>query len=418
MFRLIINKIVSILRWSEKYTKTDMLYIAKGGSWLIIGQFVSTGTAFLLSVAFANLLSPDTYGTYKFILSIYSLLIITTLSGMDSAIIQSVSRGFDGTMKVGLMEKFRWGLYGSIGSVIISFYYFYNANFLLGFCFLIVSFFIPFTESTDTYNSMLWGKKLFNIQAKYNVINILITLFSLSTALYFTDSIYVILLTYLLSLTIPNLFFVWNTNKYYKSNDSVDDDSIRYGKKLSLIGILALLFSQLDKILVFHYIGPANLAIYSLAVAPTDQIKGLMKNLNSLAMPQLANRNIGEIKKNLWSKVIILSLITTLIVLLYILFAPLFFATFFPKYVESVIYSQILSLSLIPVVVAGFLYTILESQKAEQQIYKYNIYGNAFGVIILFPLVYYYGIWGAISGRVLTRFFFTIYALHLTNKTN
>jgi O-antigen/teichoic acid export membrane protein len=390
-----------------------MLYIAKGGSWLAAGQLVSTLSAFILSVAYANLLSPDVYGTYKFILSINSLLIITTLSGMDSAITQSVSRGFDGTMKLGLLEKFKWGLYGSVGALIISSYYLYNDNFFLGFSFLIISVFIPFTESTDTYNSMLWGKKLFNVQAKYNVINILVTLMSVSFVLYLTNNIYLILLTYLLSLTIPNLFFLWNTNKYHKSNDAVDEDAVRYGKTLSFIGVLALLFSQLDKILVFHYIGPVNLAIYSLAVAPTDQIKGLMKNLNSLAMPQLSNRTIDEIKKNIPSKIGVLLLTITSIVIVYILLAPLFFKMFFPKYLSSVIYTQILSLSLIPVVIAGFIYTILESQKSEKKIYQYNIYGNIFGIIILFPLVYYGGIWGAIFSRILTRCFFLIHSIYL-----
>jgi O-antigen/teichoic acid export membrane protein len=316
-------------------------------------------------------------------------------------------------MKLGLLEKFKWGLYGSVGALIISSYYLYNDNFFLGFSFLIISVFIPFTESTDTYNSMLWGKKLFNVQAKYNVINILVTLMSVSFVLYLTNNIYLILLTYLLSLTIPNLFFLWNTNKYHKSNDNVDEDAVRYGKTLSFIGVLALLFSQLDKILVFHYIGPVNLAIYSLAVAPTDQIKGLMKNLNSLAMPQLSNRTIDEIKKNIPSKIGVLLLTITSIVIVYILLAPLFFKMFFPKYLSSVIYTQILSLSLIPVVIAGFIYTILESQKSEKKIYQYNIYGNIFGIIILFPLVYYGGIWGAIFSRILTRCFFLIHSIYL-----
>ncbi len=408
--------VFDLLRWSERYTKTDMVYLVKGGFWLGGGQIVVTLSAFLMSIAFANLLSPDAYGIYKFVLSINSLLLVTTLSGMDSAVTQSISRGFDGTLELGMKEKMKWGFLGSVLSLFISLYYFINGNELLSISFAIVSIFLPFTESMDSYNSLLWGKKLFNVQVKYNVINNLIILVGTTSVLFLTKNLYFVLFTYLLTMTLPNLFFIWRTKKVHKTNNEVDTDAVRYGKKLSLIGILALVFSQLDKVLVFHYIGAANLAIYSLAVAPTDQIKGLLKNVNAMAMPQLSGRTMSEIKNAIWNKINILFFAITSIVLVYIILAPLFFKTFFPKYMDSVVYSQILSLSLIPVVLAGFLYTIMESQKAEKEIYKHDTYGNIFGIIVLLPLVYYYGIWGAIYSRIVTRLFLAFYSFYLINK--
>ena len=51
------------LRWSEKYTKTDMVYTAQSGFWLnlnyIIGSFLSLG----LTVLFAHLLPKETFGS-------------------------------------------------------------------------------------------------------------------------------------------------------------------------------------------------------------------------------------------------------------------------------------------------------------------------------------------------------------------
>jgi O-antigen/teichoic acid export membrane protein len=409
---------VSALHWLERYTKTDMLYLAKGGFWLGLGQFVSSGAAFLTSIAFANLLAPEVFGVYKYILSINSLLLITTLAGMDSAVTQSVARGFEGTLAVGVRTKMKWGLIGSIASLGIALYYFYQGNMMLTVAFSITAVFVPLTESFDMFNSLLWGKKLFDVQTKYNVTKKIIALVAMISAIYFTKNLYWILAVYFLSIVIPNVYFLYKTKKNYLDNNNVDPESMKYGKNLSGIYVIALLLAELDKILVFHFVGAVDLAVYSLALAPTDQIKGLLKNVNSLAMPQFSQRTPKEIKKTIWHKVWILGLGVTSIVAVYVLLAPIFFKLFFPKYLASIHFSQIMAISLIPIILAGFIYTVLESQKAQKQLYQYNVYSSALNIVILFPLIYYFGIWGAVFSRLITRIFTFFLSAMLINRIN
>lgn len=393
------------LQYLGKYTKIDMVYLAGGGLWLGLGQIIATGSAFFISLAFANLISPDSFGTYKYVLSITSLMGIATLSGMDSAITQSVARGFDGTLVPGFKEKMKWGFGGMIFSFALAVYYFIGDNNTLGISFIVVGLFLPFIDSLDIYNSLLWGKKLFKTQVSYNTIKKVIGLASVVLTLFITKNILIIITVYFLSALIPNIFFFLKAKKLYISNNEIDASTIKYGKNLSFIYVISLILSEIDKILVFHYVGAANLAVYSLALAPNDQIKGLFKNINSLAMPIFSSKSKSEVRQNLWHKIKFLALATTIIVVCYFFAAPYFFSFFFPKYLESIKFSQILSISLIPVIISGFIYTILESQKAEKEIYYYNVYTNVFGIIILLPLVYYYGIWGAIISKVITRFF-------------
>lgn len=409
-------KATSSLRSLEPYTKTDMVYLASGGFWLGMGQFISSLSAFLTSIAFANLLSPDTFGTYKYIISISSLLTISTLSGMDSALTQAVSRGHDGTILPAIKAKIKWGVIGSIISLAIGIYYYAQGNMTLAISFGIVAVFMPFSESFDMYNSLLFGKKLFRIQTIYNSFKKIFSLVFVVLTIFFTRNIYIILFAFFASTLIPNLYFMYVTRKKYQSNETVDPLAVEYGKKLSAIYVVGLVLAEVDKILIFHYIGPINLAIYSLAMAPNDQIKGLLKNVNSLAMPQFSQKNSSEIKKTIWDKVKIIFVSITFIVLSYILIAGPFFKTFFPKYTESIHYSQILSLSLIPIVMAGFLYTVLESQKATKQLYQYNLYSNLVNLLILFPLIYFFGIWGAIGSKVITRIFTFGLSARLVNR--
>jgi len=58
------SKIYQYLRWSERYTKTGMVYVAEGGFWLILGQIVSVFSTLLLPIIFANLLPKESFKQY------------------------------------------------------------------------------------------------------------------------------------------------------------------------------------------------------------------------------------------------------------------------------------------------------------------------------------------------------------------
>ena len=59
--------VTRVLLKAERYTKTDMLYFAKNGSWLIFAQISIALLALTLSVIFANFIPKDVYGTYRFL---------------------------------------------------------------------------------------------------------------------------------------------------------------------------------------------------------------------------------------------------------------------------------------------------------------------------------------------------------------
>ena len=56
-----INKIQKFLLWSEKYTKIDMLYLAGGGFWIILGQIAASAMSLALAMLFARFLPKEKY---------------------------------------------------------------------------------------------------------------------------------------------------------------------------------------------------------------------------------------------------------------------------------------------------------------------------------------------------------------------
>lgn len=409
------QKTYNFLRWIEKWTKTDMVYLAKGGSWLTFGQIFSSASAFLLAIAFASLVPKEIYGNYKYILSIAGILSIPTLAGIDTAIVQSVARGFDGSLIKALQTKIKWGLLGSFASIILAGYYYFNENLTLAVSFLIISVFIPLMDSFGLYGAFLSGKKEFKISSIYGNIIQAVSILSMITTIFFTDNIFVIILVYFSSYTFMRALFFKKTINKFPPNDEIDTEIIPYGKHLSLVGIFGTVAMQIDKILIFHYLGAAQLAIYFFALAVPSQIKSLFKSMNTLALPKFSEKSKVEIRETIYPKIFKFAMVLSIVAIFYILSAPLIYEIFFPQYLDSVIYSQIFSITIVSMV--SFIpASILRSQKMTKEIYKMNIYTSIFQIILLFVMINFYGLMGAVVSRVLTTIFTLILSLTLINK--
>ncbi len=408
------TKLYKLLRKSEKYTKTDMVYLAKGGFWLSLGQFVSTAAAFLLAVAFANLLPKETYGTYKYILSLMGILSIFSLPGVNTAITQAIARGYEGSFYQAFKVKLKWGALGSAAALIMAIYYWLRANSDLSIPLFLTAIFMPLMQASQIYPSLLIGRKLFNWQTKFSIIARLSSLGIMILALFLTDNLIWVIAAYLLSNTLINTGLYILTKIKFKPNKNVDPQIISYGKHLSVINIIGVVASYLDKLLVFHYLGPVELAIYSFAASPINQIKSAFKNIPTLVMPKLAQRSFKEIDAVLFRRLLKLFLLGGFITLFYILIAPYFYKIFFPKYLDSVLFSQLLAITIALRLPISFLGAA--GQSKLNLVPKSWLYWSAVPQIILIVslllLVQTYGIIGVIISKII--FLIAILAISLT----
>jgi len=388
------QRVKGFLIWSQKYTQTDMVYLAKGGFWLTLGQVVSTLASFLLAIAFANLLDPVVYGNYKYILSLLGILGIFALPGMNTAIIQATARNLEGSFYKGFKEKLKWGALGSLAALGLAGYYFFRGNYTLPIPLLISAVFLPLMQASGVYGSFLTGKKLFNVGTKYNIVRQIIFVGAMVTTLFLTKNLFWLIAVYFASNTFLNYFFYLFTQKKFQPNKKEDPKTLSYGKHLSLLEVISSVANHIDKILLFTLIGSSQLAIYSFAIAIPSQIKAVLKNIHLLAFPKLAEKPKEEIKATIMKKFWKLFLLTGAIIIVYIIIAPYIYKIFFPKYLVSIPYSQLFAFSFIglPGILLG---TALKAKMMKKEIYLLKTVAG-FRVILLLCLVPIYGIWGAI----------------------
>ena len=342
---------------------------------------------------------------------------VFALTGMDMAVIQSVSRGFESSLITGLKKKIKYGFLGTLAAILIGFYYFYNGNQTLALAFFIGAAFIPFLNGFQIYNAYLIGKKEFKTSAYYAIASQIFIALVLIATIFLTKNIVHIVSAYILANLLPNIFFFIRTKIKARPQFSENDEKISsYGKHLSLINVFSTVASYVDQFLAFHFLGPANLATYAFATAPPEQIKGFFKGLPDLILPKFSERSEEDLKKTMARKIIILTTFTALVVGVYILLAPLFYKIFFPRYLDAAFLSQIFALSMLntpPALIIG----ALTAHKKIKELYWFNIVSPFFQILILIVLTPFYGLTGLILARVIARTFTTAVSLFIYYRT-
>jgi O-antigen/teichoic acid export membrane protein len=369
-----------------------------------VSQIVSFITTILLASAFANFVSQESYGTYKYFLTLISLFSIFTLTGMNTAINRSVGHGAESNVYLGLKTKIKWGVIGSIISLITSIYYLLQGNTEFSVILLIISFFIPFNDSFTAYQAYLSGKKLFKIVSINNIQIKIISTVVLLFALFYTDKIWILVAAFIVPSTLLNGIYLYFNLKKYPPKDTSIDTNLSDGIHLSIMGGLGVITGSLQGIALWHFLGPVGLAIYSFAMAPIEQIRPFLRFSEALFLPKIAKDSWTLPSfPNFLKKLLPFVLTITVGVFFYIITIPYVFKILFPTYVESIIYSQVLSVSLIFTAITIVTYTILKAKKEIKALYFLNTVNVVSDIIMVIPATYFFGIYGLIFSIILQK---------------
>lgn len=395
------EKLVNLLRQSEKYTKTDMLYLVKGVFWLNIGKILILIASFSIMVAFANFVSKETYGTYQYIISVVSILAIFSLPGIDTALVKSIVKKKEGTLKLSVKEKIKFSLIGSVILFGVAIWYFIKGNLSLSLPFLIAATFFPFQETFKIFPVFWQAKKDFYKKSKYSFLSSLFVALTIIPVIYYTKNVFYLILAFFLSHTFFDGIFLLKTLRQTK-NEEQDKKAISFGKHLTMMSSIASVAYQLDKVILWKFLGPAQVAIYSFAYLPIIKIQELFP-VFVLALPKLSEKNIKKIKQGLLEKCFKLILLIVPLVIISILIAPYFYKIVFPQYTESVFYFQILMLLIlfVPFQIFG---SSLVAKMEKKALYITNTTIPFLRIVLFIILVPFLGIWGIVISILISEF--------------
>ncbi len=405
------------LRKISKIFGVNPLPTIKNFGWLSSSQLITLTSSFLLSVAFANLLLPETYGIYRYLISLANIIAISSLSGINVSLATSIAKNKDGDFGNSLKAKLLTGLLGTLGGLVFASYYIWKQNSILGYALVIVSLLAPITDSLLIYNSILQGKKDFKRISYYSGFSQIIFAISIFFSIYFSENIYIIIVTYFSSLILGRFVAFKLTTSKFILNKERDPGTINRGFHLSFNSIITTVVANIDKLIIFTYLGTIELAIYSIATIPVDHIRGVFKNLSTIVLPNYATQEVSSIKNGIFKKILILSLLCLLIMGLYIILAPLIFPIIFPRYSESIPLTIISAFSIlaIPALLPS---TMLQAKAENSLYYRYNVVSSLTQIILLFIGAYYFKLIGVVVARTLGQLWLFAISFYYSRKIN
>lgn len=392
------EKLTFWLRKSEKYTKTDMVYLFSSNFWLNINKFLSIGNGLVLAIAFANLISKEEYGVYAFVLAITGLFSMPPTTGLGAGIVKEAARGNHAVIFEGMKKVLPWSLASGSALVLAGLYYWLKGNTVLSVCFALSGASLPILVSNSSAKSLLSSIGDFRMLAIFNLWRTPLSTAILVSALFFSSSVLWVLIANILSNLFLGLFLYRAVKKKYalRSQEKTEGKFAgAYAFHSAILSIFGYLSEKIDSIMLWKFLGAAPVAVYSYALSPIRELRGVLENQGAAAIPKFAKKEFSDVRANILFRIKQFYIIVAPAVFLYILSAPYIFRLIFPQYIESVLISQVASLLLLTspkVLLSG----AISSHQKIMESYIMIVAPNAIRILLAFMLIPTFGLWGAL----------------------
>lgn len=385
----------------ERRYQLDFSYIIKNEFWVYLRQSILLVVGVAIPVAFARLASKEVFGLYNFLLAILAMMSLFSMPGLNTAVLQSVARGYDESFKKAVKIRFLWSLLGIPALLSVGAYYYYYNTQILGICLMMSTVFFPFIYAPNTWDSFLQGKKRFDLTAKYGSFQATSNATAMIAILFLNPSYLVLIFaTYLVTNAFLNCLLFLKSQRYIESG-ALDKECMGYGYFMTTTNIVGTIARNVDRILIGSLLGSSELAVYAIAIVVSTKIANILKLSWSPFTPKFCQDEveIGHILEKIKRFIIPLLLVVLGGSLLYWLFIDdVILLLFGEKYINSIIYSKPLLFMILVSIPNVFLGTFaIAKKKRKSIILGYHIY-PFLKLLIMCSFIYLWGIMGAVWG--------------------
>lgn len=385
------------------------------------------GASFLMMLAFANLLDPNSLGIYQYLISVVSLIGSVSLTGANTAIIRATGKKDYGF----LPEIFKYTLYSFLLALVlavaVSFYYGWQGNYYLAFGIFVSSVIYLFLQYLSRYNSIYVGIGEFKISNYLLKAGALGPVFVLLPALFYISNPAVLTILFFGSSALFTVFIIWRYKMYQIVQKLISSKSVaikenstylRFAFHQSVITLISGAAAHLDKIIIFQMLGAEATAIYYITISIPDRLRGLLRQFEPYLFSKFLGYSAGNYNDHLTKKFFITVLGIIPFIILYAISAHYIFDLFFPQYVGAVSLTMIYSISLLAT--AGILpFSSMKAHSTNRSFYDYTIVYNVFKITLFIILTIQLGILGSVVATTISSSLTSFYLLYLAlNRKN
>lgn len=388
---------------SKKYSSRfglDLVYFVKNGYWVALRHLFGLIGGILIYVVFTRWSTQEILGQYQLVLSIFAIVSLFSIPGLNTAITQSVSRGNDGDYVSAVKLSFFWSLVGVPILLLAGFYFYaFKESLLMGMALIVSSIFFPFFYAPNTWDSFFQGKGRFDVASKYGILQTLFNTIVATIVIFFSpNNVIFIVIAYLASYSVFNIIF-YKKSLSFIENEKSDRETISYGWFLTRINFLNIISTHIDKFLVGMLIGVRELAVYTIISLVALKIRDFSKTFSILFLPKLSREknNLQWILRKHHLKLLILFLFIFLITGAYYFgIDSVNNILFTAQYSEFNKLSRIFSVSVFLYLPLGFVGYYIRAKKNERAIILTGPVFNLIKIVIEVFLIIKYSLLGAV----------------------
>lgn len=380
----------------------DVRFYGRSFSWLTLGHMSGIVRGIATTFLMARWLDPVVLGQFRYVLALFGLAGIFSLTGMNASVTKGIAQGDTIVARTALRRILQ---FAPIGSAILTLLamerYMHGETTVAIAVFISAVAFTPYTVS-GLYGPILTGfeqiKKL-SIMAVWN--NLLYA------------SVFVIVLSFdkgLLTITTAYFGFdilfrgylTWREYSALNMKGSAEPH-MKLGHHMTGMGVVQTLAMQINQILLQRFWGYSALASFSVATVIPEQLKNVANSLSGTFLQRLSRYEKSEkllkaTQRHFW----IAFLGATGVVLVYILSAPMIIPWLFPQYTDAILPTIVYALGLLAIPsIVGLYY--FQAHNEIGKLWRFYSLSTVLQLATSLLLVPFFGSWGAVWSRNITR---------------
>ncbi|MEA2006625.1 MAG: hypothetical protein U9O20_00475 [Patescibacteria group bacterium] len=241
-----------------------------------------------LSVFFIRIAGAERYGEYLFVLSIFNLLSLISITGVNTIIVKSIAQGYDGVYRKGTYFSFKHSLWGVPFLLFIGFIFLLQEKSSIGTSLIACSFLFPFLTSLKTWTPALKGRGDFKTLTIYNLILYPILLLSMILAISnFSNNLVVIVFCYVAVQSFFNILFFITSSRSFKLDGKIDIHWKKQSYALTISNLSGIVFGKADIFIMGLILAPEQIAIYGLTMKLGDIFFKFIKGTIESVLPKI-----------------------------------------------------------------------------------------------------------------------------------
>lgn len=399
MLRARIKKMIASI---QARTGLDAHYYTAGGFYTVLTYVVQVGAGILTSVLMARYLPRETYGGFRYVLSLAGTLGILALPGMSTAMMQSLSRGHGGAYWTGIKTIMKWSILVSGGLIVAALFTPIAKTTAVAHALMALAVIFPLYAGSGLYGVLLLAKRDLHRNFSYGAAYRIMLTIGTIAALYLTHSLAAFVVAVFLVDTVTRGIMTIRARRFLP-NKTQDPPMIAYGKKLSLLTALPMVSEQIDRLVVPAALGLQGLAVWGVATMIPDTAKEFGSSVLNLALPKLARWGATQSEQGfILRKFFELLLLSLIAVGIYYAIAPAIVRFLFPAYADAVAVSRWYALTMVSFPGLLFL-NWFQAQKKMRELTIFNMTSAIAQIVATLLLVPAYGLLGAVAARAVGR---------------